>query len=210
MGSCWVFATIIAIENDQDWWYLSCKKCPKKVNAVGTRFYCEKCDRFDITGNPRFKIQVRVIDGTGSASLLMWDRECIQLIGKNASDLKDEMVKNSADLGYPSDIEALVDRKILFKIQIKLQNIKEYNDVFTVMRLTVDDDLISKHVTIPCFESQDSTSENEVSTPNKTPTKQSTSNKIQESNTVKRGFDVNLSTQMSSNKTRRIVKEEKN
>ncbi|KAL2520984.1 Uncharacterized protein Fot_24907 [Forsythia ovata] len=56
----------------------------------------------------------------------------------------------------------------------------------------------------------DSTSENKISTPNKTPTKQSTSNKVQESSTVKRGLNVILSTQMSSNKTGRIVKEDKN
>ncbi|KAL2521197.1 replication protein A 70 kDa DNA-binding subunit A-like [Forsythia ovata] len=116
-----------------------------------------------------------------------------------------------ADVGYPSEIEALVDRKILFKIQIKLQNVKEHNDVFTVMRLTVDDNLIAKHVTIPVLKVRpDSTSENEVSTSNNTPTKHYTSNKVQESNIVKRGLDVNLSTQMSSNKTRKIVKEEKN
>ncbi|KAL2521209.1 Uncharacterized protein Fot_25132 [Forsythia ovata] len=55
----------------------------------------------------------------------------------------------SADVGSLSEIEAQVDRKILFKIQIKLQNVKEHNDVFTVMRLTVDDNLIAKHVIVP-------------------------------------------------------------
>ncbi|XP_039119061.1 uncharacterized protein LOC120255268 [Dioscorea cayenensis subsp. rotundata] len=57
VASYWVFATIIEIESDQDWWYLSCKRCSKKVNPVGKRFYCEKCDKFDFAGTPRFKVQ---------------------------------------------------------------------------------------------------------------------------------------------------------
>ncbi|CAI9753873.1 unnamed protein product [Fraxinus pennsylvanica] len=95
-------------------------------------------------------------DGTCSASFLMWDRKCIQLIGKTASTLNEVMVQSSEDLSYPNDIEALVDRKILFKVQVKQQNIEQRSDIFTVMRLTADDSLISKYVIFPNVESQGS------------------------------------------------------
>ncbi|KAL2533956.1 Eukaryotic translation initiation factor 2 subunit alpha [Abeliophyllum distichum] len=39
----------------------------------------------------RFKIRVRVIDGTGSVSFLLWDRECLQLLGKTANEMRDNL-----------------------------------------------------------------------------------------------------------------------
>ncbi|KAL2550916.1 Nucleic acid-binding [Forsythia ovata] len=53
VGSFGVLTTVIAIESDQNWWYLSCKRCPKKVSLIGRRFYCQKCDKYDNTGIPR-------------------------------------------------------------------------------------------------------------------------------------------------------------
>ncbi|XP_073064079.1 uncharacterized protein [Primulina eburnea] len=54
VGSFWVFAKIVGVESSREWSYLSCKKCPKKVTPVGDKFYCERCDRFDVTGNLKF------------------------------------------------------------------------------------------------------------------------------------------------------------
>lgn len=54
VGSFWVFAKIVGVESSNEWSYLSCKKCPKKVTPVGDKFYCESCDRFEVTGNLRF------------------------------------------------------------------------------------------------------------------------------------------------------------
>ncbi|CAI9785183.1 unnamed protein product [Fraxinus pennsylvanica] len=68
VGSFWVLATVCSIETEHKWWYLSCKRCPKKVNCVGTRFYCEKCDRFDNSGHPRLNVVVG--DGGGGAASL--------------------------------------------------------------------------------------------------------------------------------------------
>ncbi|XP_075475453.1 replication protein A 70 kDa DNA-binding subunit B-like [Primulina tabacum] len=98
VGSFWVYARIVYIESHGTWGYLSCKKCPKKMIVVGDKFYCEKCDKFDTTGNIRFKIQVRVVDSTGNAIFLLWDRESIQLIGKIALELKTEMKNQESDL----------------------------------------------------------------------------------------------------------------
>ncbi|XP_039143936.1 uncharacterized protein LOC120281064 [Dioscorea cayenensis subsp. rotundata] len=133
VGSYWVFATIIEIESDQDWWYLSCKRCSKKVNPVGKRFYREKCDKFDFEGTPRFKVQVRVIDDTGNASFLLWDLECLQLLGKIANDLRHDSTKISMNESYLAEIDTLVERKILFKVQIKTQNIMQHYEMLPIL-----------------------------------------------------------------------------
>ncbi|KAL2456263.1 Nucleic acid-binding [Abeliophyllum distichum] len=133
-------------ESGDDRWYLSCKRCPKKVQCVGKRFYSEKCDRHESSGNPRFKIQVTMIDSTGTVYFLMWDRECTQLLGKTCAIVRDGIDSKKKGLDIPTEVESLVDRKILFKVQVKMENLDGHNDVFTVMRLTDDNNIISKYI----------------------------------------------------------------
>ncbi|RYR57899.1 hypothetical protein Ahy_A05g023577 [Arachis hypogaea] len=40
----------------------------------------------------RYKVEVMAYNGTGSITLLMWDREIVQLCGKQADQIKDEVV----------------------------------------------------------------------------------------------------------------------
>ncbi|GER49497.1 nucleic acid-binding, partial [Striga asiatica] len=44
VGSYWICALIESFAGD--YWYQSCRKCPKKLTSAGKRFYCEKCDDF--------------------------------------------------------------------------------------------------------------------------------------------------------------------
>ncbi|KAL2522921.1 replication protein A 70 kDa DNA-binding subunit A-like [Forsythia ovata] len=135
-----------------------------------------------------------------------------------------EVTMNCDDGSYPPEIETLVERKILFKVQIKVPNINEHNDLYTVMRLTDKSDLISKYGPRCSNENQESDvqsrleqndivelkdSNSEESTPNKTPTKRSYVNKGDICESENEILDGEPSTQMSSNKIRKVVKEEK-
>ncbi|KAL2489711.1 uncharacterized protein Fot_43003 [Forsythia ovata] len=77
LGNFWVLATVVAVETDKDWYYLSCKEknCAKKVNPVGKRF----------------RLQLRVVDGTGNAAFLVWNHEAVDLLGKTVAELKAEL-----------------------------------------------------------------------------------------------------------------------
>ncbi|KAL2514673.1 RNA-dependent RNA polymerase [Forsythia ovata] len=82
-------------------------------------------------------------------------------LASGVSDVKtiEEMAessKNCDDGCYPAEIETLVERKILFKVQIKVPNINEHNDLYTVMRLTDKSDLISKYGSRCSNENQES------------------------------------------------------
>ncbi|XP_057746440.1 uncharacterized protein LOC130965700 [Arachis stenosperma] len=83
-----------------------------------------------------------VYDGTGSMTLLLWDRETTQLCGKAADKIMEE--EESRGDEYPATLDAMMDRKLLFKINVKTANIKQYDQVYTVMKICDDDDLIEK------------------------------------------------------------------
>ncbi|XP_075109619.1 replication protein A 70 kDa DNA-binding subunit A-like [Nicotiana tabacum] len=74
-GHIWIVATVVNLLLEKEWSYLGCKKCSKKVDKIGNKFHCKKCDRLDSSATHRYKLRVQVMDHTGFISLLLWDRE---------------------------------------------------------------------------------------------------------------------------------------
>ncbi|XP_052115464.1 replication protein A 70 kDa DNA-binding subunit B isoform X2 [Arachis duranensis] len=104
-GPIWVAGTIVAINcSKNDWYYKACRRCPKKVETpVGNKYECDKCGYTHGTASIRYKVEVMVFDGTGSISLLLWDRETSQLCGKQAEKVLEEDI---------CDDEEVVDKNL--------------------------------------------------------------------------------------------------
>ncbi|XP_057739705.1 uncharacterized protein LOC130956718 [Arachis stenosperma] len=129
-GTCWIVGTIVAINvGKNDWFYKSYRKCSKKVETpIGDRF----------------KVEVMVYDGTRSISLLLWDRETTQLCGKKADQVREE--EDTGEGEYPSSLDNMMDKKDLFKINIKSGNIKHFDQVYPVIKICDDEHLIDKYL----------------------------------------------------------------
>ncbi|PHT49838.1 hypothetical protein CQW23_09585 [Capsicum baccatum] len=69
------------------------------------------------------------MDGTGSISLMIWDTDDMSLIDKSANDLKEE----------------LLQRKFIFKVIVKNENIQNHDEVYSVVKILDDEDLIKKY-----------------------------------------------------------------
>ncbi|XP_015955687.1 uncharacterized protein LOC107480083 [Arachis duranensis] len=112
----WIAATVVSINaSKSDWYYKSCRRCPKKIETpIGKRYECTKCGHTHGCAAIRYKLEVMVCDGTRSMTLLLWDRETTQLTGKIA--------------------EKVVDEEAIFKINVKMANIKQYDQVYTVIK----------------------------------------------------------------------------
>ncbi|XP_070008774.1 uncharacterized protein [Nicotiana sylvestris] len=93
-GQIWTVANVVNLELEKGWSHVGCKKCSKKVDKTGNKFYCKKCERVDQSALKR--LQVRVIDGTGSICLLLWDREETKDVEKSADTLKEGVLETSS------------------------------------------------------------------------------------------------------------------
>ncbi|XP_025652763.1 uncharacterized protein [Arachis hypogaea] len=132
-------------EGKNDWFYKACRRCPKKVETpIGDRYECGKCGHTHGAAAIRYKVEVMVYDGSGSINLLLWDRETTQLCGKQV----DKIVLEDAvgDDDYPPSLNNMMDKKVLFKINVKSSNIKQYDPVYTVMKICDDEDIILKNL----------------------------------------------------------------
>ncbi|KAM3362449.1 hypothetical protein P3S68_017303 [Capsicum galapagoense] len=50
------------------------------------------------------------MDGTGLITLLLWNREAVQLMGKTAKELKEGLIDDD-DCSYPSELDDIVEKK---------------------------------------------------------------------------------------------------
>ncbi|OIT08182.1 hypothetical protein A4A49_63239, partial [Nicotiana attenuata] len=119
----------------------------------------------------RYKLRVQVMDHTGFISLLLWDREAISLIGKSANELNKISIEASAavdECSYPVELYDILDKKVLFKVSVKSSNIKVHAEVYNVVKISEDDNLIQQYkqsaqddtFTDPDFECQQHTDAN--------------------------------------------------
>ncbi|CAH9115489.1 unnamed protein product [Cuscuta epithymum] len=68
---------------------------------------------------------------TGHGNFIIWDKECIEILGKASASLKVEVEQKTGDpTRFSKDIESLVDKKGIFKIQLRKKKAEEnaYSD----------------------------------------------------------------------------------
>ncbi|XP_075102805.1 replication protein A 70 kDa DNA-binding subunit B-like [Nicotiana tabacum] len=146
--SYWIAAKLINLELDRGWSYLACNKCNRKVDKVENKYFCKKFNEEELSVTHRYRLQVRVMDGTAFISLLLWNREAMQLIGKSAKELKERLLETSiadADCSYPSELDDILYKKFMFKVIVKQENIESQVEVYKVLKLSDDDDLLKEY-----------------------------------------------------------------
>ncbi|OIT26851.1 hypothetical protein A4A49_58756, partial [Nicotiana attenuata] len=207
-GPCWIVASIENLELGKGWSYVSCKKCQKKVDKVGNIYQCPntKCKHEDYSTVIRYKLQVRVMDTTGSVSLLLWDRETMFLIGKSAKELKEGFLENTVAVDkypYPVELNNILQRKFMFKVIVKRENIHLQKEVYSVVKLTDEEQLINKYsLDQPPDDLTDSTEDNDLIDVAHTPAKIDITN-------AATMVEEDPNAQLSGNKMKRVFKKKK-
>nr|GMC79814.1 putative transposase [Ipomoea batatas] len=89
-GYYYVPGIIVSIESGKKWFYNSCRKpgCFKSLILTETYYFCDTCKTNWAEGNVRYKVIVRVLDKTSDAPFVLWDKDCFDLLGITAYDLK--------------------------------------------------------------------------------------------------------------------------
>ncbi|XP_019436881.1 PREDICTED: uncharacterized protein LOC109343166 isoform X1 [Lupinus angustifolius] len=83
--------TAMFIIGKQGWYYDGCLKCTKKVDVKDGPFTC-KCGTYNLSSTPTYKLDIKVIHENGSGRFVFWDRQCADIIGVSACELRNQMV----------------------------------------------------------------------------------------------------------------------
>nr|GMC49110.1 replication protein A 70 kDa DNA-binding subunit-like [Ipomoea batatas] len=138
----YVPAEIMGIEGSKKWLYISCMKagCNKKLTEEEGFLQCSKCKRQYVEGTVRYKVLVRVLDKTGDAPFLLWDREVVEL--NRCSGII------AVCIHIPPELEILSEMAMIFKIGLKKDTMREPNSAYNVIRETSKDDEVQSPLSI--------------------------------------------------------------
>ncbi|KAG6474057.1 hypothetical protein ZIOFF_067981 [Zingiber officinale] len=76
------------IKPDQTMWYRACPTCNKKViEAVGSGYWCESCQKNDEESSLRYIMVVKVTDASGEAWLSVFNEQAEKILGCSADEL---------------------------------------------------------------------------------------------------------------------------
>ena len=94
------------------------------------------------TLNFRMKVIVRVIDDTGSASLVMFDDMIVKLCGVDCYGLIKEYGPEVDDY-FPAELNTMVGKKVLFHFEYTDFHVSNNNHVYQVKLISDEEAMIS-------------------------------------------------------------------
>ncbi|KAL6537610.1 hypothetical protein OROMI_026144 [Orobanche minor] len=120
----------------------STTECFKKVSVLDKSYWCEKCKMRPTSVLTRYKVHVRVEDESGTTSFVLFDHQVSQILGKSAADLKQAFA--GEDDSFPDELEQLIDKKILFQLEISNYTLQQRIKMYTVLKMNQDEQIMSK------------------------------------------------------------------
>ncbi|XP_049405180.1 uncharacterized protein LOC125868573 [Solanum stenotomum] len=166
-----------------------------------------------------YKLKVRVLDDTGTISVMLWDGVATKMIEKSAADLF-ETTGAANKSAYPMELDNIVDNTYMFKLELQSSNGQGQDEVFKVVTFTDDEDIIEKYrppprgetfkdpdfndnqVSLDDREFMDSTEDTELINVSQTP------NKIKKIDAATVD-EEDPNSQLSGNKIKRVFKKKK-
>nr|GEU92147.1 replication protein A 70 kDa DNA-binding subunit B [Tanacetum cinerariifolium] len=117
-----IVGNVIAIQEDEGWWYFRYRACRGKVIKL--------TDYIDLESEmPKNQMGLMICDETGTMSLLLFNDEV--------------QTMSESDGSIPTEITNLIGNKYAFKVSIDVYNVKNLLPVFTVLRLSNDQEIIN-------------------------------------------------------------------
>ncbi|GJW88772.1 replication protein A 70 kDa DNA-binding subunit B, partial [Tanacetum coccineum] len=138
-----IVGTVIAIQEDEGWWYLRCRTCRGKV--------IKSTDYVDLESempkkpdgpNDWYRLQIRVQDETGQCRCRFSTmRFRLWLVAPLINYVKN--MQSESDGSIPTEIANLIGNKYAFKVAIDDYNVKKLLPVFIVLRFSNDQEIIN-------------------------------------------------------------------
>ncbi|KAI4351317.1 hypothetical protein L6164_005691 [Bauhinia variegata] len=150
---CVTVGRIAKVYTDPGWFFYACTKCGKKTNPIDQgKYRCGQCKTLDSTPHTseahhlinlkvvmlfiRYRVEVLVHDDENHARFVLWDRECMELIGHIAG------VTNFNE--FPQAVDDLAGKICAFKIKPQIGGATSLGQEisFYVLELTDTKDLV--------------------------------------------------------------------
>ncbi|KAK7260853.1 hypothetical protein RIF29_27152 [Crotalaria pallida] len=138
-GKYTVLATVNEILEDNNWCYNACSKCSKQIRHIIQNgievHYCPKCLESPNLIVPRYKVQIGVMDSTGTACFVLFDKEAFRKFNKTALEMREQLLQVAGDeFGYPEDLYQILNKQFVFLVEVSQRfNIELNRDNYGIL-----------------------------------------------------------------------------
>ncbi|MED6181732.1 hypothetical protein PIB30_022170 [Stylosanthes scabra] len=121
-----------------------CDFCPRKVLVNNNRYWCNQCRKGGLNPLIRYCVGVVVADGTGSAKLMLWNREVRLIVGKNPEEVKNDCGQEGGS-SHSKVLDEILEKRYLFKLAITEKTIGSVDPVYSVIKPCEDEGVVQEH-----------------------------------------------------------------
>lgn len=149
-----VVGKVVYVQKNQLWYYVGCCKCYRGVPddtldgeytvENSKAWTCPKCKETGYGFGYRYKIQLRVKDHSGYASLCLFDTYAAKMLGVSAYDLYKSLPADADDETFPEEINALVGKLYVFMVNVSHYNIEKNHHVYTIGKISDEAELLGQ------------------------------------------------------------------
>ncbi|KAG0526658.1 hypothetical protein BDA96_06G164600 [Sorghum bicolor] len=108
---CKCTTTVTQIPENQEWWYMGCVECKKRVRNEDGKYYCKSCRCSSAI--PMYKLSLIAADGTAEAKFFCHDVVARQIIRRNC----DSLIKTIGNTpGLPPQMLATIGKTYTFAV----------------------------------------------------------------------------------------------
>ncbi|KAM0875826.1 hypothetical protein ACQ4PT_036549 [Festuca glaucescens] len=99
-------ATIDRLEENIQWWYMSCDVCNKICTKESDSYYCSYCNKYPECAIPRYRIRLQISDHTTTTSCTLFDEEAKRILNTLVSFLLDSLAGKTEEVPKKTFIPA--------------------------------------------------------------------------------------------------------
>ncbi|XP_054796549.1 replication protein A 70 kDa DNA-binding subunit A-like isoform X2 [Prosopis cineraria] len=135
-------ARIKKLETALGWCYKGCVVHESKLKEENGQLYCEKCKKEKSLSELKFKVHYTVVDNTGTASVVFFNKLAEQLIQSKAIKLKKLLDKERRSHSFPSKLSDCIGKELLMKVNVTDYNMNHRSSSLTVTEFSDDNSLL--------------------------------------------------------------------
>ncbi|BAT15355.1 Os11g0697050 [Oryza sativa Japonica Group] len=144
-----VFTSIVTIDRVQEniqWWYMSCNLCNKIVIQKNDKYHCRNCNKYPENTTPRYRLRLQISDHTTSTSCTIFDDVAQSMLETPVSSLLNLLDGKNDEI--PNIIQQLCGKQLIFKFKLSEQNLTEGTPNYVVKKTFVPDYMLEKQYLI--------------------------------------------------------------
>uniref|UniRef100_A0A8R7TJ74 Replication factor A C-terminal domain-containing protein n=1 Tax=Triticum urartu TaxID=4572 RepID=A0A8R7TJ74_TRIUA len=135
-------ATINRLQENIQWWYMSCDVCNKIATKESHNYYCKNCDTYPEGLTPRYRIQLQISDRTATTSCTLFDEEDERMLNTSVSFLLDSLDGKFEEL--PKIIQELCGQRLIFRFKLNNKNLTLGMQNYAVKKIFAPDEKLEK------------------------------------------------------------------